>query len=79
MAEERRASGPVVVLGEAALVDGYVLAGAVVVHAETRDEVRQKYQAISSDVGLVILTAAAGRALEGQLERAPYLVSVMPG
>jgi vacuolar-type H+-ATPase subunit F/Vma7 len=73
-------SGSIVALGEEALVAGFALAGAHTVAAATADDVRAAWQALPSDVALVVLTAAAGAALEDRLGRpeSPLWV-VMPG
>jgi vacuolar-type H+-ATPase subunit F/Vma7 len=53
----------VAVLGEEVVVQGYALAGAVVVVAEDPDTARQAWDALSEDVAVVILTRTAARAL----------------
>ena len=54
----------VAVIGEEPLVRGYALAGAIVLPAEGRDAVRAAWSALPADVGLVLLTVAAARALD---------------
>lgn len=49
----------VAVLGEAAVVTGYSLAGAVVLPADTEADVLAAWQRLPDDVGVVILTARA--------------------
>ena len=69
----------VAALGEQALVEGYPLAGARLVVAETDAEVRQAWDALPDSVGVVILTPRAARALGPELTdlNAPMTV-VMP-
>jgi vacuolar-type H+-ATPase subunit F/Vma7 len=68
-----------VVLGEPALVAGYALAGATVMTAEEPAAVRRAWQRLPADTTLVVLTAAAARALPGELDEAGPLIAVMPG
>jgi vacuolar-type H+-ATPase subunit F/Vma7 len=70
--------GTVVVIGKPALVDGYALAGAIVVTAEGPAETRQAWQELPADVSLVILTAAAAEALSDELAGAEPMTVVMP-
>lgn len=58
-------TGTVAVLGEAALVEPYALAGARVLPAGTPDEVRAAWHASADDVLVVLLTPAAAAALDG--------------
>ena len=55
---------PIVVLGEAALVEGYALAGARVVAAEDPDAVRHAWSSLPDEV-VFVLTPAAARAVVG--------------
>jgi vacuolar-type H+-ATPase subunit F/Vma7 len=57
--------GLVVVLGESVRVQGYALAGATTIAAETPDEVRRAWDALDDDVTLVVLTPFAAEALGG--------------
>jgi vacuolar-type H+-ATPase subunit F/Vma7 len=57
--------GLVVVLGESVLVQGYALAGATTIVAETPDEVHRAWDALSGDVTLVVLTPFAAATLGG--------------
>jgi vacuolar-type H+-ATPase subunit F/Vma7 len=57
--------GLVVVLGESVRVQGYALAGAKTIVAETPDEVRRAWNALESDVALVLLTPFATETLGG--------------
>jgi len=69
----------VVALGEQALVGGFRLAGAGVRAAETDEEVRRAWAALSSDTAVVILTPRAADALGAVLAdpRSPMTV-VLP-
>jgi hypothetical protein len=55
----------VAVLGERPLVEGFALAGALVVAAGTAEEVRAGWRALPPDVALVVVTPAAAAALDG--------------
>jgi len=56
--------GLLVVLGEAARVGGFALAGAVVIPADEPAAVRAAWSALSDDVAVVVLTERAAAALE---------------
>lgn len=56
-------TGTVAVLGEAALVEPYALAGARVLPAATPEEVRAAWRGLGDDVLVVLLTPAAADAL----------------
>lgn len=70
--------GTVVVIGEPALVHGYALAGAIASPADGPAEVRRSWQDLPPDVSLVILTAAAAKALTDELRFGGPLTAVMP-
>ncbi len=53
----------IAVLGEPPRVDGWALAGAVVVPAPGEDDVRAAWAALPDDVAVVIVTPAAAEAL----------------
>lgn len=53
----------VAALGERHLLQGYPTAGAVLLAAETPEEVRQAWAQLPPEVGVVILTPAAAAAL----------------
>lgn len=57
--------GRVAVLGEEPRIQGFALAGALVVPAATADAVRAAWAGLPEDVVLVVLTAAAAEALDG--------------
>ncbi len=72
--------GMIAALGADALVRGFALAGVRVVAAEDDDAVRSAWRRLPADVSLVILTAAAARALGADTVRsARRLTVVMPG
>ena len=60
----------VAALGERALLEGYPLAGAVLLAAETADEVRRAWRSLPPTVGVVVLTPRAAAAL-GDAPRDP--------
>jgi vacuolar-type H+-ATPase subunit F/Vma7 len=70
--------GRVVALGEASLVAGFALAGATVVVAEDPEEVCRAWDALSSDVALVVFTPSAATALGPRTEETTALWVVMP-
>jgi vacuolar-type H+-ATPase subunit F/Vma7 len=51
------------VIGEGTRVSGYALGGAVVLVADTDEEVRAAWSGLPSDVAVVILTQDAARAV----------------
>jgi vacuolar-type H+-ATPase subunit F/Vma7 len=55
--------GLVVVLGESVRLQGYALAGAKTIVAETPDEVHRAWDALDGDVTLVVLTPFAAETL----------------
>jgi vacuolar-type H+-ATPase subunit F/Vma7 len=71
--------GRVVALGEQVRVAGYALGGAVVVPAESDDEVLTAWDALAPDVEVVILTAVAAEVLGPARTQRPHpLTVVMP-
>lgn len=67
-----------VALGEQSLLQGFALAGAILSVAETDDEVRSGWSALPPEVGVVILTRRAARALEGIVDSRSPLTAVLP-
>jgi len=57
--------GRVVVLGEAARVEGFALGGATVIAADDRDGVLRAWASLGDGVAVVVLTANASTALDG--------------
>jgi vacuolar-type H+-ATPase subunit F/Vma7 len=55
--------GLVVVLGESVRVQGYSLAGAKTIVADSPDEVQREWGALDGDVTLVVLTPFAAETL----------------
>lgn len=53
----------VVALGEQALLEGFRLAGAGMIAAETDDEVRRAWSSMPPDAAVIILTPRAASAL----------------
>ena len=76
---ERGPARDVTAVGEAALIDGFALAGVRTCPAETADEVRRCWSA-AEDAAVVILTPAAADALGALrfVERAPLTVVLPP-
>ena len=67
------------VLGEAAAVQGYTLAGAVVLIAEEPEEMRHAWHHLPVSTEVVVLTARAAAALRGDLvPGARPLTTVIP-
>jgi hypothetical protein len=67
----------VAVLGAELEIEGYRLAGALTVAAETPAAVRSAWRALPADVALVVLTPAAAAAL-GELPAGERLTVVIP-
>lgn len=70
-------AGRIAALGETVRVQGFGLAGVVVLPADGAEEVRAAWRSLPPDVGILILTADAARVL-GETERARPLIVVMP-
>jgi vacuolar-type H+-ATPase subunit F/Vma7 len=72
--------GRIAAIGTAYRVQGFALAGALPVAAETPDAVRGAWAALDPDVVLVILTPAAADALADRLDdpAGTRLTAVMP-
>jgi vacuolar-type H+-ATPase subunit F/Vma7 len=70
--------GVAVVVGEASRVEGFALAGAVVIVAEEADDVRRACSRLPELTSLVVLTKRASTALGQQVLGAQVLIVVMP-
>lgn len=69
----------VAALGERALVEGFVLAGARVIPAETPEAVRAAWNGLPTDIAVLLVTAQAQGALADLLPSRPELVwTVIP-
>ncbi len=66
----------IAVLGEPPRIDGWALAGAIVLPATGTDDVRAAWAALPDDVEIVVLTPDAARALGGAA--ASRLAVVLP-
>jgi len=66
------------VLGEPAVIRGWGLAGLLVVAASDDEQARAAWPGLPPDVGLVILTAAAAKALRAEIDAGDRLVAVLP-
>ena len=64
-------------LGESAKVDGFSLAGALVLAAEQSSEVDAAWDRLPDDVGVLILTPTAAARLEARLGERPRLLPVV--
>ena len=70
----------VVAIGEAEHIEGFALAGVIVKVAEDQHAVREAWDGLADDVGLVVLSAAAASLLgEARSERESMLIVTMPG
>jgi vacuolar-type H+-ATPase subunit F/Vma7 len=67
----------VVALGEPARVDGLVLAGVRVVHAQDPSAVLAAWEDLPADVGLLVLTGDAAATLARRLPERPRLLWVV--
>jgi vacuolar-type H+-ATPase subunit F/Vma7 len=74
-----RVSGRLAAIGEASLIRGYALAGVAVTVAEDAEAVRCAWQALESDVTVVILTEAAARALRDITGSPARITAILPG
>ncbi|HTJ70911.1 MAG TPA: hypothetical protein VL551_25440 [Actinospica sp.] len=70
--------GRVAALGEAGSVEGFALAGVVVLPAAGREAVLAAWRELPADVEVVILSDAAARILEGVADGGRPLTVVMP-
>ncbi len=70
--------GRVAVLGESVRVQGYALAGALPIVAESPEEIKEAWSNLARDVELVVLTPAAAAALGDsvRLRRVPLTVEM---
>ncbi len=70
--------GRVVALGESVRVQGYALAGAIPIAAESPEEVRRAWSNLPPDVDLVVLSAAAALVLGDEVhhQRLPLTVEM---
>ena len=69
--------GRVVVLGEAARVEGFALGGATVVTAENREAVLRAWAALGDEVAIIVLTTKASAALDGAAVRHDRVLTVV--
>lgn len=67
----------IAIIGEAAKVTGFGLAGAIVLPAEEPDDVRAAWRSLGDDVAIVLLTSRAAGSLDGDKPSWPLTV-VMP-
>lgn len=70
--------GTVAVIGEAALIQGYALAGVTVLVAEDAGAVRQAWDSQAATATLVILTARAAEYLALEGDSSKPMIAVMP-
>lgn len=71
--------GGLVVLGEAARVKGFALAGATTIAAGDRSAIERAWADLPAETSLVVLTPAAAAVLGGRvLERGGVLTVTMP-
>jgi len=68
--------GRVAAIGESVRVQGLGLAGVLVLPGDEPDEVRASWEALPTDVAVVVLSSAAAAVLED--ERGSRLTVVMP-
>ena len=67
------------VIGEQLAVEGYALAGCVLLPADSPDEVSSAWQALPADTVLLILTDSAATRLADRIEQRPdIMTAVMP-
>ena len=69
--------GRIVVLGEAAAVDGFALAGATVISAADPEAVGRAWETLPADAAVVVLTASASAVLGAPARaRRPGLLTI---
>ena len=68
----------IVAIGSELALAGYALAGVDVLEADEPDDVRQAWDDLGADTGLVLLTHEARRALPDELDRTDLLHVVLP-
>ena len=68
----------IVAIGEEAQLAGYALAGVELIEADVAGRVREAWEQLGDDVGLVLLTPQARRALPDPLRRPGLLWVVLP-
>jgi vacuolar-type H+-ATPase subunit F/Vma7 len=71
-------TGRVAVIGEQPRVQGFALAGALVLVADDEAAVRSQWAALPADVPVVVLTPAAAQALGQSIPDVRRLTVVMP-
>ena len=69
----------IVAIGEEAKLAGYALAGVQLIDVGATAGVRDAWEALGDDVGLVLLTPEASRELTGASGRPELLRVVLPG
>lgn len=65
------------VIGEALAVEGYALAGAVVLRADSQAEAAAAWDALPPDTALLIMTARAAGWLAGRLAERPAILTAV--
>jgi vacuolar-type H+-ATPase subunit F/Vma7 len=65
------------VIGEALAVEGYTLAGAVVLEADGQAEAAAAWDALPPDTALLIMTARAADWLAGRLAERPAILTAV--
>jgi vacuolar-type H+-ATPase subunit F/Vma7 len=65
------------VIGEALAVEGYTLAGAVVLGADSQAEAAAAWDALPPDTALLIMTARAADWLAGRLAERPAILTAV--
>lgn len=65
-------------IGDLAVIQGLGLAGALVAAADTPEQARAAWAGLGPEVGLVLITGAVARALEGLPEPRRRLRVVLP-
>lgn len=65
------------VIGEALAIEGYALAGAVVLGADSEDEAVAALNALPPDTALLIMTERAAHWLAGRLAERPAILTAV--
>lgn len=65
------------VIGDALVVEGYALAGAIVHAADSQAEAADAWEALAPDTALVIMTPSAAAWLADRLTQRPDILTAM--
>ena len=67
----------IAVLGTTEQVEGFALAGALVLAADAADDLDRAWDALPDDVGVLVLTPRAWERLHGRFDERPQLLTTV--